>query len=148
MDRNVELGSLAAAAESVSSVLRRRDGSEEKTEVDWLVGCDGAHSTIRKDLGLNFRGDTIPYDFALADLHVAGLDVPPDELAIFFHGDGMVLFIPIKGDRYRIIADPRALHRWVASRPNDRRGPGNRRPARRGTGEAFPPNLAGRFWHQ
>jgi 2-polyprenyl-6-methoxyphenol hydroxylase-like FAD-dependent oxidoreductase len=105
VDRNVELGSLAAAAESVSCVLRRRDGSEEKTEVDWLVGCDGAHSTIRKDLGLKFRGDTIPYDFALADLHVAGLDVPPDELAIFFHGDGMVLFIPIKGDRYRIIAD-------------------------------------------
>ena len=33
VDRNVELGSLAAAAESVSSVLRRRDGSEEKTEV-------------------------------------------------------------------------------------------------------------------
>jgi 2-polyprenyl-6-methoxyphenol hydroxylase-like FAD-dependent oxidoreductase len=28
-----------------------------------------------------------------------------DELVVFFHSDGMVLFIPIKGDRYRIIAD-------------------------------------------
>ena len=105
VDRNVELASLAAAAESVRCVLRPRDGLEEETEVDWLIGCDGAHSSIRKDLGLEFRGDTIPYDFALADIHVAGLEVASDELAVFFHGDGIMLFIPIKGDRYRIIAD-------------------------------------------
>jgi 2-polyprenyl-6-methoxyphenol hydroxylase-like FAD-dependent oxidoreductase len=105
VDRNVELISFAEAAESLSCVLRHRDGSEEATEVDWLIGCDGAHSTIRKDLGLEFHGDTIPYDFALADIHVAGLEMAPDELVVFFHSDGMVLFIPIKGDRYRIIAD-------------------------------------------
>ena len=89
----------------MSCVLKHRDGSEEETEVDWLIGCDGAHSTIRRDLGLEFHGDTIPYDFVLADIHVAGLEVAPDELVVFFHNDGMVLFIPIKGDRYRIIAD-------------------------------------------
>jgi hypothetical protein len=41
----------------------------------------------------------------MSDVHVAGLKVAPDELAIFLHADGMVLFIPLKSDRYRIIAD-------------------------------------------
>ncbi|HEY5953767.1 MAG TPA: FAD-dependent monooxygenase [Terrimicrobiaceae bacterium] len=105
VERNVELTSFTEAGEAVTCILRHRDGSEEKTEVDWLVGCDGAHSTIRKDLGLEFRGDTIPYDFALADVHVAGRDVAPDKLTIFLHVEGMVLFIPIKDDRYRVLAD-------------------------------------------
>jgi 2-polyprenyl-6-methoxyphenol hydroxylase-like FAD-dependent oxidoreductase len=105
VERNVELTSFTEAGEAVTCILRHRDGSEEKTEVDWLVGCDGAHSTIRKDLGLEFRGDTIPYDFALADVHVAGRDVAPEKLTIFLHVDGMVLFIPIKDDRYRVLAD-------------------------------------------
>jgi 2-polyprenyl-6-methoxyphenol hydroxylase-like FAD-dependent oxidoreductase len=70
VERNVELASFDQADESVTCVLRHRDGADEKVEVDWLIGCDGAHSTVRKDLGLEFRGDTVPYDFALADVHV------------------------------------------------------------------------------
>lgn len=105
VERTVELTSFTEAGEAVTCILRHRDGSEERTEVDWLVGCDGAHSTIRKDLGLEFRGDTVPYDFALADVHVAGRDVALDKLTIFLHVEGMVLFIPIKDDRYRILAD-------------------------------------------
>jgi hypothetical protein len=105
VERELELASFTETDDSLACVLGHPDGSEEKFGTDWLIGCDGAHSTIRKSLGLQFRGDSIPYNFALADVHAAGLQVPPDELAIFLHSDGMVLFIPIKGDRYRIIAD-------------------------------------------
>lgn len=70
-----------------------------------MVGSDGAHSTVRKTLGLTFEGDTLPQTFVLADLHVAGLPVPPDEIGIYWSRDRALMFFPIGHGRYRVIAD-------------------------------------------
>ncbi|KAF8178161.1 FAD binding domain-containing protein [Mycena galopus ATCC 62051] len=53
------------------------DGShhEETTTFDWLVGTDGAHSVVRRQLGLCFLGETREGDVALGDIIVEeGLD--------------------------------------------------------------------------
>jgi 2-polyprenyl-6-methoxyphenol hydroxylase-like FAD-dependent oxidoreductase len=105
VEREVELTSFTQSDDKVSCVLRRADGREETVEAAWLIGCDGAHSSVRHGLALDFRGDTLPTDFALADLKAAGLDTPRDEIAIHLHEDGVALFFPISGSRYRIIAD-------------------------------------------
>lgn len=41
-------------------IVRRANGEEvvEKSEVSWLIGADGARSTVRKALGLSFLGET------------------------------------------------------------------------------------------
>ena len=36
----------------------------------FIIGCDGAHSTVRKTLGLDFAGDRFPQTFVLADLEL------------------------------------------------------------------------------
>ena len=47
----------------------------EIVKVDFLVGCDGGHSIVRKTLGLHFPGETIDKESMLvADIKVAGLD--------------------------------------------------------------------------
>ncbi|KAJ7120993.1 FAD binding domain-containing protein [Mycena epipterygia] len=49
--------------------------AEESTTFDWLVGTDGAHSVVRKQLGLSFLGETpAEQHVALGDIVVEGID--------------------------------------------------------------------------
>src|SRR5271154_1373922 len=72
VERQVEVTSFASDASGVTSVLRKAGGEQETLTTEWLIGCDGAHSTVRHGLGLSFAGDTLPSDWALADLHLKG----------------------------------------------------------------------------
>jgi 2-polyprenyl-6-methoxyphenol hydroxylase-like FAD-dependent oxidoreductase len=47
VERSVELTRFAASTDQVVSTLRHTDGREEALETTWLIGCDGAHSTVR-----------------------------------------------------------------------------------------------------
>jgi 2-polyprenyl-6-methoxyphenol hydroxylase-like FAD-dependent oxidoreductase len=105
VERNVELTGFSDLGEAVSCTVRHPDGGFETLEASWLIGCDGAHSMVRHALGMRFEGDTLPAHFVLADIHVSGLELPPAELAMFWHPDGVVVFFPIAAGRYRIIAD-------------------------------------------
>ena len=105
VERQVELLRFAETDSGVTSILRHPDGKEETMQSDWLIGCDGAHSTIRHGLGMTFEGDTVQNDFVLADVHLANAPGSPSEISIYWHRDGVLLFFPISGGRYRIIAD-------------------------------------------
>jgi 2-polyprenyl-6-methoxyphenol hydroxylase-like FAD-dependent oxidoreductase len=104
VERRVELIRFVADEDAVTAFLRRPDGSEETLDVDWMIGCDGAHSVVRHGLGMEFEGDTLVSHWILADLHLAG-PAPPDEIAIYWHADGILLLFPITPGRYRVIAD-------------------------------------------
>ena len=104
VERKVELASFTDGANHVEAILRKASGETETVQADWLVGCDGAHSTVRHGLGLSFEGSTLESHWALADGHVSGL-APKDRLHIFWHRDGILAFFPIVGDRWRVIAD-------------------------------------------
>ena len=70
----------------------------------YVIGADGAHSTVRKALGLSFEGAAYPQDFLLADCAV---DWPfdYDRLSIFVRGRGFAAYFPERGQRRgRIIA--------------------------------------------
>lgn len=106
VERQVELIQFAGGDdEKVSATLRHADGREEAVEVEYLVGCDGAHSTVRHGLGFEFQGTTMPSDWMLADVHLRGLGDKADEINTYWHGDGVLIFFPMRGDRFRVIAD-------------------------------------------
>ncbi|MFF7177226.1 FAD-dependent monooxygenase [Streptomyces sp. NPDC008121] len=42
----------------------------EEIRCRYLIGCDGAHSTVRKGLGLSFEGGAFPEEYMLGDLQV------------------------------------------------------------------------------
>jgi len=104
VERSVELASFADKGSSVDAILKKANGEAETLTVDWLVGCDGAHSTVRHGLDFVFEGSTLESHWALADGPIAGLE-PKDRMHIFWHRDGILAFFPIVGDRWRVIAD-------------------------------------------
>jgi 2-polyprenyl-6-methoxyphenol hydroxylase-like FAD-dependent oxidoreductase len=105
VERQVELLHFTQTADRVSATLRHPDGREETSEFAWVIGCDGAHSTVRHRLSLPFEGDTLPSDWILADLHLDGLRTAPDELDLYWHSDGLLALFPMSGGRYRVVAD-------------------------------------------
>jgi hypothetical protein len=58
-----------------------------------VVGCDGAHSTVRKLAGIEFAGRAYPQTFVLADLEADGID--PAAVHSFLSRDGMLFFFPL-----------------------------------------------------
>jgi 2-polyprenyl-6-methoxyphenol hydroxylase-like FAD-dependent oxidoreductase len=104
VERTVELAEFTASANEVSAKLRHADGREETVEASWLIGCDGAHSIVRHQLGMEFQGDTLMSDWMLADVHLSGVPVP-GEVSVIWHSDGVLVIFPITASRYRVIAD-------------------------------------------
>ena len=102
--RSVELTSFTDKGASVEATLKNVDGATETLEGDWLVGCDGAHSSVRHGLDFSFEGSTQESHWALADGHISGIE-PNDRLHIFWHRDGILAFFPIVGDRWRVVGD-------------------------------------------
>ncbi|KAJ3718079.1 monooxygenase [Lentinula guzmanii] len=96
----VELGSqlvsLVQTEEYVEATLTKFvDGREvtETTQFKWLIGADGGRSTVRKQLGLSFLGESRKERHIIADVHVTGLDM--HNLHLFGGGEsGTVLIWP------------------------------------------------------
>jgi 2-polyprenyl-6-methoxyphenol hydroxylase-like FAD-dependent oxidoreductase len=133
VERQVELTRFTPGTDKVTATLLHPDGREETLDTPWLIGCDGAHSAVRHGLNMQFEGDTLPSDWILADVHLDGVRSKPDELDIFWHPEGALVFFPISPGRYRVIADVGDGHGGT-HRPDptieevqamlDRRGPG------------------------
>jgi 2-polyprenyl-6-methoxyphenol hydroxylase-like FAD-dependent oxidoreductase len=68
----------------------------------YVVGCDGAHSTVRKAAALGYPGAAYPQDFILADAQI-DWSLPKDRLHFFLARSLLVTF-PLKGDVIRLIA--------------------------------------------
>jgi 2-polyprenyl-6-methoxyphenol hydroxylase-like FAD-dependent oxidoreductase len=129
VERQVELTAFTPGADQVAATLRLADGQQETIEPAWMIGCDGAHSSVRHGLGMDFEGETLPSEWILADLHLSGVPSKPDELDIFFHAEGVLVLFPISPGRYRIIADVGGPVRADPTLEQvqallDRRGPG------------------------
>ena len=104
VERSVELTEFSNSETGVSFKMRRADGTVESGSASWVVGCDGAHSTVRHLLGMEFAGYTMPTDWILGDVHLAN---GPDatETNIMWHPEGMLVLFPIAKDRFRVLAD-------------------------------------------
>jgi 2-polyprenyl-6-methoxyphenol hydroxylase-like FAD-dependent oxidoreductase len=105
VERQVELIRFTSSDDGVDVVLRHADGREEKNSAGWLIGCDGAHSTVRHGVGALFSGKTLDSDWMLADIHMRGYPCPDTEASVYWHRDGVFVIFPISPGRYRVIAD-------------------------------------------
>jgi 2-polyprenyl-6-methoxyphenol hydroxylase-like FAD-dependent oxidoreductase len=116
IERQVEVTGFKSHEDGVETVLHHADGHNETVETEWLIGCDGAHSTVRHALGLSFEGETLQTDWIVADVHMTGYPFPLSEMATYWHQSGVLVIFPISAGRYRIIAD---LGRSEGQAPSD-----------------------------
>lgn len=77
-------------------------GDGERLRVAYLIGCDGAHSLVRKRLGVAFEGSTYENDFIQVDCKVRW-DYPYDGGRGFFTDDGALVCLPLGGGSFRFI---------------------------------------------
>jgi len=104
VEREVELTGYGDAVDHVAATLRHADGREETVEARWLVGCDGAHSTIRHRLAVPFDGKPQGDDWFLADVRLDGDGAPPeDEVTVCLHRDGLFVVFPLPEGRARVV---------------------------------------------
>ncbi|MHA0287451.1 FAD-dependent oxidoreductase [Mycobacterium sp. C3-094] len=109
VERGVDVVSVRNDSQSVSATVRSAGGEDECIEAQYVIAADGPHSTIRKALGMHFPGRTLPHDYVLADLHIAG-PIPEDEVSIFLARRGFVAVFPMGRGRFRMMAtDPSAV---------------------------------------
>ncbi|HET6735324.1 FAD-dependent monooxygenase [Mycobacterium sp.] len=91
---------LEAGADRVS--VRLDDGTE--LDAGWVVGADGAHSAVRKALGIGFPGVPLVERFLLADVHAA-LERPRDSASTWMRGTNLLAAFPLPGsDLWRLMA--------------------------------------------
>jgi 2-polyprenyl-6-methoxyphenol hydroxylase-like FAD-dependent oxidoreductase len=70
VSRGVTLTDFAEEGDKIRARVRDATGANHLIESNWLVGCDGARSTVRKALKLKFEGDKYPIGFALGDVEL------------------------------------------------------------------------------
>ncbi|MDZ5443526.1 FAD-dependent monooxygenase [Micromonospora sp. 4G57] len=93
VERGVELVDLRSAADQVTCRLRHRDGREETVAARYVVGCDGAHSAVRRAADIAFEGSSYPQTFVLADVEADGLATGAAH--VFLSDAGMLFFFPL-----------------------------------------------------
>jgi 2-polyprenyl-6-methoxyphenol hydroxylase-like FAD-dependent oxidoreductase len=93
----------AAQHDSYVSALLDNKGQREEVAAAFVVGCDGAHSTVRHLLDLPFEGAEYNDLFLLADAETNEA-FPADELQLCPSEFGPVAIFPMSATRRRIIA--------------------------------------------
>ncbi|GAB7106487.1 FAD-dependent oxidoreductase [Streptomyces phaeofaciens JCM 4814] len=108
VERGTELLSFTQDPDGVTALLRTPYGAREELRVACLIGCDGAHSTVRKTLGLAYEGAAFAEEYMLGDVE-ADWDLPHGygirsmHLADDGSSDDLLVCIPLPGTgRYRM----------------------------------------------
>ena len=104
VDRQTEFLKLTQHDDNVSVQMNHQDEVFAE-EFDFVIGADGAHSTVRKCIGASFIGEEYASNWSLIDLimkfpftHKAGHSF------LLPHGHVLAIF-PIGNDRYRVIVN-------------------------------------------
>lgn len=85
------------------------DGRAQRVHAKWIVGCDGMHSTVRAQAGIDFLGDDYEEAFVLADVRMTW-PLSRQEVTLFLAASGLVVVAPLPEEngestnRYRIVA--------------------------------------------
>jgi 2-polyprenyl-6-methoxyphenol hydroxylase-like FAD-dependent oxidoreductase len=104
IERSTKLQSLSQQDGEVRFELTR-DGATERGRADYVIGCDGCHSTVRKSLGIAFEGDPLDEEFMLCDVTL-DWDMLQDEVHTFFAPQGIFACLPLPPDhRWRVVVD-------------------------------------------
>ena len=93
----------AEPQEDSVSVTLHHQGGPVRLRAAFVVGCDGAHSTVRHLLHLPFEGAVYDATFMLADVETNDV-LPADQLQLCPSESGPVAIFPMSATRRRVVA--------------------------------------------
>jgi 2-polyprenyl-6-methoxyphenol hydroxylase-like FAD-dependent oxidoreductase len=109
VERVAELGGEVVRPKALTRLSQDRDGvtatfdDGDTVRARFVVGCDGAHSTVREQAGIGFAGGEYAESFALADVRLSG-EAPNDEVILFYAITGLNVLAPLPDGIHRIVA--------------------------------------------
>ncbi|MDV3127732.1 FAD-dependent monooxygenase [Mycobacterium sp. 21AC1] len=107
IERGLRLTGFEQNTDGVTATLATGDGEQQTVHAGYLIGADGAHSVVRKTLGLTFEGAAFEEQYMLGDLDV-DWSLPPGYAIRAMHQtdgktDDLLVCIPLPGrGRYRM----------------------------------------------
>lgn len=103
IDRGCQFVTLRQSETGVTAIVRKREEIDEELRADYVIGCDGTHSTVRDSIGMLFEGTEIDWTAFLAD---AKLDAHfiRSRITNFTGRRGFVSILPFMGEYARIFA--------------------------------------------
>jgi 2-polyprenyl-6-methoxyphenol hydroxylase-like FAD-dependent oxidoreductase len=107
VERGVELVALTQDGpngDTVDLTLRHEDGSIEQLSTRWVIGADGAHSTVRRLVGTKLAGSFVGERFVLGDVD-AEHPLDRDAMYTFFSPGGPIVVLPMRDGRMRFLAE-------------------------------------------
>jgi 2-polyprenyl-6-methoxyphenol hydroxylase-like FAD-dependent oxidoreductase len=102
IERGVELKGLTQRPDDVITQLQHLDGQTEEVHARYVLGCDGAHSTVRHSLGLPFPGKGYPWSAFLGDVKVDG-EVTKRGMTQYSNARGLAMVFSFQNDYSRVI---------------------------------------------
>ena len=88
--------------DTVDVVSRDAAGVLHEVTADYAVGCDGAHSSVRRALGIPFPGRSAVRSVMLGDVRLS--ETPPEVLTVDAGPAGFAFVAPFGDGWYRVLA--------------------------------------------
>ena len=87
---------------------------EEKTikDYDYIIGADGGHSKVRKQLGIAYKGYRYDQEWELFDVELS-MKVDPEEGHIRLFPEGGMIMIRLKENIWRVAGNMKALLNYL-----------------------------------
>lgn len=118
VQRGVQVSALRESDDAVDLRISAAGGARERTvRADWVVGCDGAHSSVRRMLGLPFEGDDYTQDWLMAEVNI-DWPVARHRAHVFTYTPVALPIFPMPADRWRVFV-PQVPNRLRERQPPD-----------------------------
>ncbi len=100
---NTSLEEIIQEENQVKATLKSDDRRSTIT-ADWLVGADGSHSSVRKQLNIDFKGDAYTNKFYLADVEL-NQSFAENQITLKMGDASFTGLFPMKGvNRFRVVS--------------------------------------------
>ncbi|WP_157956635.1 FAD-dependent monooxygenase [Dyella sp. C11] len=104
VDRGVSFQALSQDLAEVIATLQHADGRSEQVTTRLVFGADGAHSTVRHALKLDFAGSSLPEPWLLWDV-VMDTSLDAYRAHVLFERDGFIFVLRLGDNVWRVIGN-------------------------------------------
>ncbi|KAK4181498.1 FAD binding domain-containing protein [Triangularia setosa] len=104
IERSTTAISVVQDDNGVTTTLQIHEGRVETVRSKYVIGCDGARSSVRRAAeGMTFEGSSYPQSFLLCDVHIRNSLRRQDQGLLQVSREGMFAVFPIREDLFRVV---------------------------------------------
>lgn len=104
VERSLELIDVRQENRKMIATVKHADGKLETIESDWLIGCDGYHSTVREKCGILLSGEDLPEEYLVGNFQLES-ELSQDKGDGFLGKSQLLACFPLGANTYRVVVN-------------------------------------------